>query len=560
MTQVTQDNYRLLREIAGILKGKEIVINPAAQKEKYLLFNPVNIQDGRLQIAEDSVYVEKQEDLIELHERDLIFYRNNDTLGIYFVREDDPPCYLADPYILIRSTYSNYLDLFFKSELGKKVLQSQLSIKDRTGETQSDLAILRDLKIPMLNEELLKQLQSKAGHRFSEEDLAKMKEVITKSISTASLVGAGAGALGAAGLTGSAIAALTPFSAVALGAGAVGLFGMIKKNKKRKLFAAEKEKIRENEQKAVNIDQPVPVETVFNQVEKEMQLFLETGQLEEAPTEDKYRLQQLYMMREIYNLTKRVDKKMDLVLQSLEQLQIDLDDIRETDRNIEEKIYLISSRVDQRLGDIHETIKEDIRPYREILKRMITHWDDLDPLSQEFLPLAEYMYDKLGKMENADFSPVILQYCRSLENELLQKLFVGFSLYLYEKEKNLKVFLAEDFQNENTKKFAQPIYEKRNKPKESIQFTLGAMKFVLVLTKRDEIVEKSPLLREFRYFIKHSFREQFILTDEYIKQLQKIVDDYRNKCAHPYKLGKEKASQCRDIVPHSLNKFLQGFE
>lgn len=562
---MSQPTYRLLQEMAEILKGKATVKTAEDQKEKFLLFDPKNMQAGKLVATGDSVFVEKQDDLIYLQERDFVFYRNGGKFGLYFITENDPPCCLAEPSILIRSSYSNYLDIFFKSELGKKLLQGHFSLNDPA----SDLAILKDLKIPMLNESILKQLQSKAIEKFSEEDLAKMKKAIS-SVLTGSAVGASVGGVGAGVATISAGASLIPLvgsiaSIGAIAGAALGgsLGGLFKKNKQEKAAPVEKTEQEETEVTAAAsaaIIPPVPAaDTVFRQVETEMKKFLETGQLDQPLTEDTYRLQQLYMLREIYNLTKSVDRKIDLVLQALEQLQSEVEDIRKTDRSMEEKIQLISSKVDQRLRNLNETIKDDIQAYRDMLKRMISHWDDLDPLSQEFLPFAEYLYDKLAKMEDADFSPVILQYCRSLENELLQKLFVGFCLYLYEKEKNLKVFLAADFQNENTKRFAQPIYERRNKPKD-IQFTLGAMRLVLVLAKREEIVETSPLLKEFRYYLKHAFREQFILTDEYIKQLQKIVDEYRNKCAHPYKLGKEKASQCRDMVPQCLNRLLEGFE
>jgi hypothetical protein len=525
---MSQINYRLLHEIAEIFKGEEI------------------------------------EGYISIQERDLIFQRDHDEYKIYLVKEDRSPSSLEEPYLLIRSGLSNYLAIFFNSELGKNMIQNHFSHPHSTG----DLITIKNVKIPMLNEEVLNQLQNKTLEKLNEEDIEKMKQTVTKAAlhalptvvgsASASMAFLGAGAAGAG-----VASVLGPVGAIA---GAVfGGISLFKKKRKRNEMVKEVpsnfDALQIEKSKDVMAKDPeIAVNLFFEKFGKEMKEFLETGKLEQAPTEEQYRLQNLYMLREIYNLTKRVDEKVDLVLQSLQQLQIDLNEIRESDRNMEEKIQLISIRVDQRLENMNENIKEDVQTYRKFLQSMISHWEHLDPLSQEFLPLAEYLYDKLGKIENADFSPVILQYCRSLENELLQKLFVSFSLHLYEKEKNLKAFLADDFENPTVKKFARPIYENRNKPKASILFTLGAMRLILVLAKRDDEVEKSPLLKEFRHFIQHTFKEQFILTDDYMKQLQKIVDDYRNKCAHPYKLGRDMASQCREIVPNSLNKLLQGFD
>jgi hypothetical protein len=527
---MSQLNYRLLHEIAEIFRGEEI--------ENYL----------------------------SIQERDLIFQRDRDEYKIYLVKEDRSPSSVVEPYLLIRSGLSNYLDIYFNSELGKNMIQNHFSHPHSAG----DLITIKNIKIPMLNEEVLNQLQNKTLEQFTDEDFNQMKQTVTKAtiqvipfLSAATGVAYAGAALGAGG-TGM-LAAMGPVGALA--GAVIGGISFFKKKQKLKEAVVVKEKsiehdnypVRETHEVTVK-NQEASVDLFFEKFGNEMQEFLETGKLEQAPTEEQYRLQNLYMLREIYNLTKRVDEKVDLVLQSLQQLQIDLNEIRESDRNMEEKIQLISIRVDQRLENMNENIKEDVQTYRKFLQSMISHWDHLDPLSQEFLPLAEYLYDKLGKIENADFSPVILQYCRSLENELLQKLFVSFSLHLYEKEKNLKAFLADDFENPTVKKFARPIYENRNKSKASILFTLGAMRLILVLAKRDDEVEKSPLLKEFRHFIQHTFKEQFILTDDYMKQLQKIVDDYRNKCAHPYKLGRDMASQCREIVPNSLNKLLQGFD
>lgn len=53
------------------------------------------------------------------------------------------------------------------------------------------------------------------------------------------------------------------------------------------------------------------------------------------------------------------------------------------------------------------------------------YWDDLDENSQEFLITAHFLFDR-SRARSTDFSPVILEFCRVFENELLEKIFINY--------------------------------------------------------------------------------------------------------------------------------------
>lgn len=79
----------------------------------------------------------------------------------------------------------------------------------------------------------------------------------------------------------------------------------------------------------------------------------------------------------------------------------------------------------------------------------------LDEASQKFLPLAEFIFDELNRLPDADYSPFILQYCRTLENEILKKLFEAYHDYMKAAEVNKEEMLVDDLGNDKTGKFAE---------------------------------------------------------------------------------------------------------
>lgn len=154
--------------------------------------------------------------------------------------------------------------------------------------------------------------------------------------------------------------------------------------------------------------------------------------------------------------------------------------------------------------------------YEGIVKDQIENWDKLDSLSKEILPQAEYLFLELAVTENADYSPVILQYCRSLENEISKKLFSEFTFFISKKYEIIDLFLKEDFENDKTKKFARHIKKYNNKNSEDIKYTFGDMSFILNLTAGKKTINESPLLQEFKNFIVENFKAELILSKEYI--------------------------------------------
>jgi hypothetical protein len=273
-------------------------------------------------------------------------------------------------------------------------------------------------------------------------------------------------------------------------------------------------------------------------------------------SDDAFKLQVLYMMKEMYKKLNTIESKIDRVLNVLQTLESDFKDIRLSNRHEEEKLEVIYSKLDRKLDVIYEEIREEIQDYEMLLRKLIVNWDKLDALSREMLPMAEYLYDQLQRIENADFSPVILQLSRSLENEMLKKLFVEFTLYIIVTQDDLDDFLKEDLFIEQTKVFAKYLLRYRGVPREKIIYSLGEMKFILELTSGKNTIRKSPLLQAFKEYINHNFTDEYLISSDYLTRLKNIVDQYRNKCAHPNKLEQVAALECKEQIPESINDLL----
>src|SRR5699024_5517750 len=91
--------------------------------------------------------------------------------------------------------------------------------------------------------------------------------------------------------------------------------------------------------------------------------------------------------------------------------------------NTDEKeiIKFLEQKIDETIGKI---IDQGFEMYIEMVKLWIDpNWNKLEDLSKDFLPSAELLYSQINKVENSDPSPYIIQYCRTLEHELLEKIF-----------------------------------------------------------------------------------------------------------------------------------------
>ncbi len=255
--------------------------------------------------------------------------------------------------------------------------------------------------------------------------------------------------------------------------------------------------------------------------------------------------------KKILDELQKIGTKLDSILEVLNTLQDDFTRIKSNNRDDEEKIFLLLSSLDRRIKSVLDEKRETIEEYELLTQRWLHLWEELHPSSKKFLPLAEFLFDELVNLKEPDFSPFVLQYCRTLENEILIKLF---QKYHSEGLANVNIEELVTYDIENGTKAAKfALYVKRN----NTHYPLGDMHWILNLMKpKGSTYKKSLLLQHFRAFCTTYFQEE-ITSEDFLNQIQTIQKEYRNKAAHVSTLDLKSAEECRDLLRKSLNQFLE---
>ncbi len=245
----------------------------------------------------------------------------------------------------------------------------------------------------------------------------------------------------------------------------------------------------------------------------------------------------------------RMESKIDNISVQISELLTGFKDLKGEVRNFEEKINLMNlklSRIEQNIDS------NELEDFYALSQSSYCNWDVLDNLTRKFIPVAEYLFSKLQKFNDADYSPVILELCRAIENEFLTKIFKKYSLKLIEKKgRNLNAFLLVDQANQKTKIFAKAI--KKAIRTRNPEFTLGQMNTILSLLKNEEEVRNSPLLKDLNHFISNEYDAVRLLHIDYISKINRVVNDFRNPSAHPEFMDLSKAQECKDIMPDRID-------
>ncbi|MFB6732579.1 hypothetical protein ACFCVW_29675 [Bacillus mobilis] len=246
---------------------------------------------------------------------------------------------------------------------------------------------------------------------------------------------------------------------------------------------------------------------------------------------------------------KRMEEKIDNIGKKLSDLLISFDELKTETRGFEEKIVLMNlklKRIEQHID------AEELEDYYILSQSNYCNWDMLDDLTRKFIPIAEYLFSKLQKLSDADYSPVILELCRAIENEFLIKVFRKYTLDLINRQgDNIYRFLVEDSRSNKTRIFAKVVTKaiKTQKP----EYTLGQMNMILSSLKRSNALSESPLLQDFENYISRQYDSRSLLSAAYMAKISQIVNDYRNPSAHPEFMGFEKAKECKDIMPARID-------
>ena len=265
---------------------------------------------------------------------------------------------------------------------------------------------------------------------------------------------------------------------------------------------------------------------------------------------------------------KIIKKDVKDIKETITTLVEDFKDFKNETRDIEEKIILMTKQL-VRVEDSVE--KEKLDDYTDLCRSKYDNWDDYDELTRKLLPVSEILYSQLQKFENPDYSPVVLEMCRGFENELKLKIFSEFvKQYGMTHKNDLKEHLKNDQINtyRNAKgqdeivstetgkfqsKISSYIRDLKKKEERPLVFTLGEMNCILGNVFNTLLREKSQLLSDFYAYLGGITNISDFLSLEYLRKIKELVDEFRNKAAHPNFIDIKIMEDCRAKFPGELD-------
>jgi hypothetical protein len=261
----------------------------------------------------------------------------------------------------------------------------------------------------------------------------------------------------------------------------------------------------------------------------------------------------------------RIENKIDDIKTVIFNLSNDFKEIQDLPRDIEEKIKRLNKKLEEQISNLHFEQKQ-IDSYITEIKNWFDYYELLEEKSQKYLPEAEYIFDHISKLDNPDYSPFILQYCRALENELLSKIFRAYVQSLIDCNIEFETTFAWDLgkkdsgkpNNDNTFKLSKHIQKCLTKNREDWFFELGSMEVNLrYLT--GSTIEKSPLLQHLKEFVLVHFKKE-LLNIEYLDDIKTIIREYRNQSAHPNLMDTEKAISFHKQMKECLINLMENYK
>lgn len=279
-------------------------------------------------------------------------------------------------------------------------------------------------------------------------------------------------------------------------------------------------------------------------------------------------------IKEVTNETKqqteRIENKVDNLNDILKTFISSFDAFKKETRDVEEKLLLIAAKLTEVENNIDSN---DYELYTEICRRNYYGWEEYEELTKKFLPVSEILYSRLQdpaiSSNNVDFSPVVIELCRAIENEFLLKIFKKYvreftkvysdsksfdDFYSSDRSSKIKILVNDKEKSIGfvTKTLAGQISSTIKYPDYEPRFTLGDMHFILNSLVCEDRINNSVLLQNFKEFIEKNF-DCKLLNAEYISNISKLVNNYRNPAAHPEYVSQKVAEECKEFMPEQMD-------
>jgi hypothetical protein len=592
--ELNKQDTKPLEEISEeIQSGIHVPADYRKDKGDYLVLTPGNIKSNLLITSKRQYYCDEVDNKIIrnfnraiLKPGDILFSLLGPKFKLYIYNENDPKAVANQNFAIIRAYENKYIKAYLESKTGYDAFLQQAERRSKGATIQRlTLSDLRKIKVPILPYEQLNELIQEPDKftSFSESKIALVMEEKLKekgwSIKWEYKVN-------------NTIIDL----ALCIENKPIGLVEIKQyksdrdinqiKNQLKHLINTTGFKLAftffDHQLYEYNGIEFIPIEDFpsINEVLKntfEGNLLEETASVYQSQTSSyatKFMLEIFSLIQqmssdieEIKNTTKHTEEKIDIIIDLVLNLNKEFGYIKNNPLEIEEKLTLFNRELDEKIKELQNQENDQLDKYSDLVKTWLNYdWERLEELSKQYLPSAEFIFLQLSNLINTDFSPFIIQYCRALETELLNKIFRAYIDEIKAKNTNIEVEFAWDFEkkengqpnNENTLKFAKQLKGYLNTGRSQWFFELGNMELYLrYLTGNTS--KKSPILIDLKKFLLTYFEEN-ILELEFLNELNRITKEYRNRAAHSDIITLDEAKKGRKEIQELLKKFLEYYK
>ena len=260
---------------------------------------------------------------------------------------------------------------------------------------------------------------------------------------------------------------------------------------------------------------------------------------------DLSKLPRKYLEQELAKMHSAGKELYQLSIQMLNEFE----KVKKANLDLEEKMKHLYAQLDGIRGNIKLSDYED---FNDQCKEMYGDlWNRLDDRSHGFLVTAHYLKDRC-RYECLDFSPVILEFCRVFENEMLCKVFIEFvegqaqrTEFRYPSRDAFKV-----------------IEDAVNNIKGNKNYFISSMDMVKAFEEMNNSFPEDTYETEMQHFLseKHYDLAQISDKDGFINPAKDYVNNYRNEAAHPNHMDSAKADTCKEKTEDLVGTFINAAE
>ena len=265
-------------------------------------------------------------------------------------------------------------------------------------------------------------------------------------------------------------------------------------------------------------------------------------------------LETLQTLAKVYGLVSPECKLNDDSEMMLQELLNSIYEYKNAFRSEEETLKLMIKRLNR-----FELRSDELEVYYGVAQGKFINWEEFEGTTQKYIPIAQWLLTKLKNKKCKDYSTVVIESTSAIEYELLYKLFNHYILNLIDRKgKSLNKFLATDKSNIELIRINGPFARTIGKIANHKDFhmTLEEMLRIISHLENEDIVSNSPLLQDFKCYIRDDSNRKEIATVSCVSMLDSLIKEYRLPSTTPDDFSFDKAKECLAFVDDNLDSIV----